>query len=148
MKGLNGTAAKAFSDYWFNQGPKNTRNWWFQLDLHGGSNSAVTNGDHSMSSYAHRDKLYLIQFYDRSFFGAYPSNGFSFLDNWVSNTTASMARSDWGMYINYADSRLDRTFAQDAYWGQNVPRLQAIKAAVDPNELFYYPQSIKPAGSK
>ncbi|GAB1731966.1 hypothetical protein NU195Hw_g4501t1 [Hortaea werneckii] len=148
LKGLNGTAAKAFSDYWFNQGPKNTRNWWFQLDLHGGSNSAVTNGDHSMSSYAHRDKLYLIQFYDRSFFGAYPSNGFSFLDNWVSNTTASMARSDWGMYINYADSRLDRTFAQDAYWGQNVPRLQAIKAAVDPNELFYYPQSIKPAGSK
>ena len=144
LKGLNGTSAKNFADYWFNEAPSNSRAWWFQLDLHGGKHSAVTNGDHSMSSYAHRDKLYLIQFYDQSFFGDYPSDGFSFLDDWVSQTTAPLVRAEWSMYINYADSRLNRTFAQDVYWGQHVPRLQSVKADVDPDEVFYFPQSIKP----
>ncbi|KAK3116436.1 hypothetical protein LTR53_003229 [Teratosphaeriaceae sp. CCFEE 6253] len=145
LKGLNGTAAVNFAHYWFNETSTNDRAWWFQLDLHGGKHSAVTNGDHSMSSYAHRDKLYLIQFYDQSFFGGDPDDGHSFLDDWVSKTTAPLARSDWGMYINYADSRLNKTFAQDAYWVENVPRLQSIKAVVDPEEVFYSPQSIKPA---
>jgi hypothetical protein len=144
LKSLNGTSLRNFVDYWFTNGPKNTRSWWFQLDLHGGANSAVTNGDFSLSSYAHRDKLYLIQFYDLSFFGAYPSNGFSFLDNWVSNVTAPLAKEDWGMYINYADSRLDQATAGQAYYGKSLARLQKLKAAFDPNSLFYYPQSVQP----
>ncbi|KAK5703579.1 hypothetical protein LTR17_021993 [Elasticomyces elasticus] len=144
LKSLNGTSAENFADYWYKEAPSNDRAWWFQLDLHGGKYSAVTNGNHSTSSYAHRDKLYLIQFYDQSFFGDYPSDGFDFLDDWVSQTTASLPKSDWGMYINYADSRLNQTYAQDAYWGENVPRLQSIKAAVDPEEVFFFPQSIKP----
>ena len=56
-----------------------------------------------------------------------------------------MAKSDWGMYINYADSSLSRATAQDVYYGASLPRLQRIKAAVDPKELFYYPQSIQPS---
>ncbi|KAK3625869.1 hypothetical protein LTR56_020182 [Elasticomyces elasticus] len=144
LKSLNGTSAEKFADYWYKEAPSNDRAWWFQLDLHGGKYSAVTNGNHSTSSYAHRDKLYLIQFYDQSFFGDYPSDGFDFFDDWVSQTTAPLSKSDWGMYINYADSRLNQTYAQDAYWGENVPRLQSIKAAVDPEEVFYFPQSIKP----
>jgi len=35
LKGLNGTSARNFVDYWYNTAPKNTRSWWFQLDLHG-----------------------------------------------------------------------------------------------------------------
>lgn len=139
-----------------------SRSWYFQLDMHGGKHSAVTNSNTGTSggsgdqanvvakpvspptSYAHRDKLYLIQFYDRQYSGAYPSSGFSFLDGWVANTTTALARPDWGMYINYADSSLSRDAAEQAYYGASLPRLQRIKAAVDPNELFYYPQSIKP----
>lgn len=121
-----------------------TRIWWFQIDIHGGKNSAVSKADPGLTSYAHRDKLFLIQLYDRSF-GTYPELGFEFLDGWVSNTTADMAPSDWGMYINYADARMDRTTAQNAYWGVSLPRLQEIKAQVDPTELFYYPISIEPA---
>jgi hypothetical protein len=148
LKGLNGTSAQNFVNYWFKTGPTNTRSWWFQLDLHGGAHSAVTNGNFSLSSYAHRDKLFLIQFYDQTFFGNYPSNGFPFLDNWVANTTQPLTSSDWGMYINYADSNLNRTEAQQAYWGSSLPRLQSIKAAVDPSELFYYPQSVNPVTAK
>jgi hypothetical protein len=100
-----------------------------------------------MSSYAHRDKLYLIQFYDLSFFGAYPSNGFSFLDNWVSNVTAPLAKDDWGMYINYADSRLDQATAGQSYYGKSLTKLQRLKAAFDPENLFYYPQAIRPVAA-
>lgn len=147
LKGLNGTSAKSFVDYWYNVGPTNRRNWWFQLDLHGGAYSGVTNGDFSASSYAHRDKLYLIQFYDSIFGGSFPSNGFSFLDNFVSNVTASLPSSDWGMYINYADSRLDQTTAGQVYYGKNLERLQRLKAAYDPDELFSSPQSIRPVAT-
>lgn len=89
--------------------------------------------------------MYILQLYDRVFFGNYPSNGFDFLDNWVKNTTSSLAAGDWGMYINYADARLDRETAQKVYWGKNLPELQRIKKLYDPDELFYYPISIKPA---
>jgi hypothetical protein len=147
LKGLNGTSAKNFVNYWYNVGPTNGRGWWFQLDLHGGANSAVTTGDFSMSSYAHRDKLYLLQFYDEVYSGAYPSNGFPFLDNFVSNVTAPLPASEWGMYINYADSRLNRTFAQQAYYGSSLPRLQSLKSVYDPTQLFYNPQSVQPLGS-
>lgn len=148
LTGLNGTSAQNFVNYWFDVAKNmQTRSWYFQLDMHGGKNSAITNGNHASSSYAHRDKLYLIQFYDRQYSGAYPSNGFSFLDGWVANTTAPLSKSDWGMYINYADSSLTRATAQDVYYGTNLPRLQRIKSAVDPKELFYYPQSIQPVAA-
>lgn len=136
---------KNFTNYWFGQTSKNQRSWWFQLDIHGGKNSAVTNGEHGLSSYAHRDKLFLIQLYDRTYFGAYPKDGFPFLDKWVEATTAPLAKEDWGMYINYADSNLDRATAQRVYYGANLPRLRSLKAAYDPKEVFYYPSSIAPA---
>jgi hypothetical protein len=147
LKGLNGTSAQNFVNYFFGPGKTNTRGWWLQLDLHGGANSAVTNGDHSLSSYAHRDKLYLIQFYDQVYSGSYPSNGFPFLDGFVGNVTAPLPASDWGMYINYADSRLTKAQAQQYYYGASLPRLQTVKKSYDPNELFYSPESISPATS-
>lgn len=147
LKGLNGTSAKNFVDYWYNIGPTNKRGWWFQLDLHGGAYSGATNGDFSASSYAHRDKLYLIQFYDQVFFGNYPLDGYSFLDNFVSNVTAPLSSSDYGMYINYADSRLNQTTAGQMYYGQNLAGLQRVKAAYDPAELFSTPQSVRPVAA-
>ena len=48
------------------------------------------------------------------------------------------------MYINYADSRLDQATAGQAYYGKSLARLQKLKAAFDPNSLFYYPQSVQP----
>jgi hypothetical protein len=56
-----------------------------------------------------------------------------------------MDATQWGMYINYADTQLDRNAAQDLYWRGSVTRLQRIKRAVDPGDVFYYPQSIQPS---
>ena len=45
-------------------------------------------------------------------------------------------------YLNYADR--DLTDYANAYWGQNLERLQRIKAEYDPLNLFRGPQSIPP----
>ncbi|RYP47169.1 hypothetical protein DL768_006719 [Monosporascus sp. mg162] len=144
LTGLNGTAAQNFVDYWFDVARGVDRIWYFQLDMHGGQHSGVSHLSTETTSYAHRDKLFLMQLYDREVFGPYPDDGFSFLDGWVSKTTAPLAPSDWGMYINYADTSLNRTTAQHVYWGKNLARLQTLKAKFDPEELFYYPLSINP----
>lgn len=121
-----------------------TRVWWIQIDMHGGSNSAIWKADPELTSYAHRDKLFLVQFYDRTLWGDYPADGFKFLDGWVATTTSPLAESDWGMYINYADARMSRETAQKVYYRNNLPRLQKLKAQIDPDELFYNPISIEP----
>jgi len=147
LKGLNGTSAKNFVNYWFDSATKIVdRNWWFQLDMHGGKNSAVAKVANNATAYAHRDKLYIIQFYDRiaETGRAYPADGFSFLDGWVNTTTAPLIDSDHGAYINYADPRLDRATAQKLYYGDNLRQLQKLKAKFDPTELFYSPLSIQP----
>ncbi len=69
----------------------------------------------------------------------------SFLNNWVKSFTDNLKDDQWGMYINYADPTLSKSDAQKWYYRSSLPRLQQVKAAVDPTELFYYPQSITPA---
>lgn len=146
LKGLNGTAAQAFVDYYFDVANKVVdRFWFFQIDAHGGKNSQVSKVSNDATSYAHRDKLYIIQFYDRYENNqTYPASSFGFLDGWVDAVTDATPRSDWGAYINYADARLPRAEAEKQYYGVNLPRLQSIKAKYDPKELFYYPQSVEP----
>ncbi|KAI1377165.1 putative glucooligosaccharide oxidase [Hypoxylon crocopeplum] len=143
LKGLNGTAAKKFSDYWFDVAKNETAHWYIQMDLHGGKNSAVWKADPELTSYAHRDKLYILQFYITT--SATPEDGMKFVNDWASATTSSLTASDWGMYFNYPDTQLNRTKAQEMYWGNNLARLQKLKAELDPNELFYYPVSLSPA---
>ncbi|KAI5865287.1 putative glucooligosaccharide oxidase [Durotheca rogersii] len=143
LKGLGGTAAKNFVDYWFDVAKNETTRWYIQLDLHGGKNSAVWKADPTLSSYAHRDKLYILQFYITT--GTEPQAAFEFADKWAATTTAPLARDDWGMYFNYPDTNLNRTTAQHMYWGKNLARLQRLKAKLDPKELFYYPVSISPS---
>lgn len=43
-------------------------------------------------------------------------------------------------YAPYADPELSRADAQTRYWGAGVPRLKAIKQAVDPKGTLYNPQ--------
>jgi FAD/FMN-containing dehydrogenase len=47
-------------------------------------------------------------------------------------------------YVNYCD--LDLQNWADAYWGANLSRLSAVKAAYDSNNLFHHQQSV-PVGS-
>ncbi|KAK4243724.1 FAD linked oxidase [Corynascus novoguineensis] len=138
---------KSVAEYWIKTAKKVTRSWYIIIDLYGGPNSAITRVAPEATSYAFRDPkkhLFLYQLYDRSF-GAYPDDGFEFLDGWVDAFTGGLDAEQWGMYINYADPRLDRAEAQDVYYRQNLARLRQIKKQVDPAEVFYYPQAVEPA---
>lgn len=146
LKGLNGTSAQNFVDYYFDTANNVTdRFWFFQLDAHGGKNSQVTKVAPDATAYAHRDKLYLLQLYDRYDNNqTYPSTSFGFLDGWVEAITEPLPKSDWGAYANYADARLSRADAEEQYYGLHLQKLQQLKAKYDPKQLFYYPQSLEP----
>lgn len=136
------------ANYWVNKTKSISRNWYIMVDMFGGPNSAVTSVPVGATSFAYREPsrhLFLYQFYDSIFFGSYPSNGFEFLDGWVKTFTDGLNVTDWGMYINYADPRMNRTEAQNAYYRQSLPRLKQLKRQLDPAELFYYPQAVEPA---
>jgi FAD/FMN-containing dehydrogenase len=46
-----------------------------------------------------------------------------------------------GAYVNYCDLDLGDGYAR-AYWGDNLPRLMKVKAAVDPKNIFRHAQSV------
>lgn len=61
---------------------------------------------------------------------------------WVDGSRDTLARHASGaVYQGYADRRLD-DWAQ-AYYGDTYPRLQAVKARYDPEDLFRHAQSIR-----
>lgn len=142
---LSDTQLDSLVAYWFDHAKLNKRDWYLQIDLHGGNTSAVTTPTDKSTAYAHRDYLFMYSFYDRVDRGSYPEDGFSCMQNFVTNITKGMTK--WGQYINYPDSKMSQDLAQTRYWGDNLPRLQAIKADVDPDDLFHYPQGIMPAVS-
>ena len=142
---LSDDAIKSLVSYWFDTAKKNRRSWYLQMDIHGGNSSAVTAPPINSTAYAHRDYLFMYSFYDRVDRGDFPTDGFGYMQNFVSNITSGMGH--WGQYINYPDSRMNQDVAQNRYWGDHLPKLQAIKAQVDPHDLFYYPQGVSPATS-
>jgi hypothetical protein len=44
-------------------------------------------------------------------------------------------------YVNYCDLDLGDQ-ASRAYWGQNLDRLEQIKASWDPDDVFHHSQSV------
>jgi len=141
---LNDTAMTSVVNYWLNTAKTINRDWYIIVDMHGGKNSYISSIPQNATSYFHRESLFLYALYDRVNFGTYPSNGFSFLNGWVDAFTTKLDTNQWGMYINYADPTMTRTVAQQNYWRGALPRLQRIKAAVDPNDVFYFPQGVEP----
>ncbi|TLD09953.1 hypothetical protein PgNI_06467 [Pyricularia grisea] len=145
---LDPTQIQAFVDYWFNKGKSARRDWYVQVDLHGGKNSAVSKPGVDSAAYAHRNHLLLFLFYDRvDARGVYPSDGFAFIDEFVGGLTKTLGVDDgetWGRYPNYPDSRLSPDSAQRGYWGGHLQRLREIKSAVDPDDIFHYPQGVRP----
>jgi Berberine and berberine like len=131
-----------FNDYWYDVANYNTRDWYCIIDLHGGPTSAITQVDHSSTSYAHRNALWKFELYDRVPVNAtYPAGGESFLNGWV-ETVKDTYPGTLGMYINCADPGLSKNEAHTEYWLDNYDRLSAIKTKYDPNEVFMNPQSV------
>lgn len=145
---LTADARTAFMSYLATVGFSSNLNWFMEVELYGGSNSAVNAVPSDATAFVHRDSIFTWQLYASSptMSPPFPDSGFDFLDDLVGNFTSAMP-SDWkyGAYLNYVDNRLQNW--QELYYAQSYSRLQSIKSAVDPNNVFKFPLSVQAAAA-
>lgn len=92
------------------------------------------------TAFVHRDALFSLQ-YTASWKPTDSASLVATNRSWLSNTWQAMRPYVNGQaYQNYIDP--DLTDWQRAYYGLNLPRLQQVKSAYDPANLFQFAQSI------
>ncbi|KAJ7270858.1 glucooligosaccharide oxidase [Mycena rebaudengoi] len=117
--------------------------WFFQVELYGGGNSKINSVAANATAFAHRSSTFTIQFYASSFNNAppYPDAGFTYLNDLVDGITSNSPKNwDYGAYPNYIEDRL--VDFKKRYYGDNYPRLLALKKAVDPHGVFDFPVGV------
>ncbi|KAF2018637.1 Glucooligosaccharide oxidase [Aaosphaeria arxii CBS 175.79] len=122
---------------------KGTPLWFVIWDLEGG---AINDVAPDATAYGHRDALFYHQAYAVNLVGKVNSKIRNFLTGFNKVITDALPGHDLGAYAGYVDPALGDKGAE-AYWRGNLPRLQKIKAAVDPKDIFHNPQSVRPAKS-
>ncbi|KAJ6581029.1 glucooligosaccharide oxidase [Mycena capillaripes] len=137
---MSAAAIEAFVTYMAVQGFTSDTAWFVEVELYGGSNSAINAVPLDSTAFAKRDTLFTIQLYASSSNSAppYPADGFSFMDGMAASIVSnSPANWSYGAYLNYADDRLVN--ASILYYGSHYPRLKALKAKLDPLDTFRFP---------
>ncbi|KAG9241095.1 hypothetical protein BJ878DRAFT_545593 [Calycina marina] len=120
---------------------KGTPIWFIIFDLEGG---AINDVPAAATAYAHRDALFYMQSYAVGI-PKLRARTRGFLRGFHDVLLKSVPGGDtFGAYAGYVDPEL--TDGQRQYWRGNLSRLEEIKAEVDPGEVFWNPQSVRPAG--
>jgi FAD/FMN-containing dehydrogenase len=123
-------------------GPTSPTPFYILIDLWGGADSQINTKDTGFASFPYRDTLWVAQHYayvDET--EVFPAEGITFLDGL--NDAMTQALPSWHMYQNYIDPTLSREEAQARYYTPEVlARLQQIKTAYDPDNVFANPQSV------
>ncbi|KAF2821993.1 FAD-binding domain-containing protein [Ophiobolus disseminans] len=103
------------------------------LDLWAGTSLRTADSDTSL----HQGKnLWLIRV-DGVGNGSWPTDGVSYMQNLMRPFTDSLrVTGPLRSFVNYADSDLDLDEWSAMLYGSNFARLQEIKAAMDPSEMF------------
>ncbi|MEO6533742.1 MAG: FAD-binding protein [Pseudolysinimonas sp.] len=115
------------------QSVEGIREGGISMDALGG---AVANLAPDATAFPHRAALYTVQYTGTFDDGRDPAP----IDAYVRGFRAAMT-PHWGdhAYVNYADGSLSDP--ETAYYGDNLPRLRAIKKKYDPTGFFTQPQS-------
>lgn len=120
---------------------KGTALWFAIFDLEGG---AINDVPMDATAYAHRDALFYLQTYAVDI-GRVSTTTRNFVNGINQVIANALPNVQFGAYAGYVDPELPN--GQQAYWGSNLPRLEQIKRAIDPNDVFHNPQSVQPAAS-
>jgi hypothetical protein len=110
-----------------------------ELDALGGAINRVAP---QATAFVHRDALFLAQ-YSTSWTSRGARAGVDNQHAWLRACHRSLRRhASRQAYQNYVDP--DLRDWQRAYYGANYPWLRLVKTALDPGNLFQFPQSIEP----
>ncbi|HEX3463002.1 MAG TPA: FAD-binding oxidoreductase [Candidatus Elarobacter sp.] len=111
---------------------------YVQFDTFGGKINDVAA---DATAFPHRDMTYTVQYQS---YWTNPSDADP-AERWLRETFEAVDAHIGAnaSYRNYCDLNLSDW--EDRYYKANYARLQRIKAQLDPNNTFYYPQSIVPA---
>ncbi|KAJ7580899.1 hypothetical protein C8J56DRAFT_1103208 [Mycena floridula] len=137
-------AMSTFITYLGNEGFKFNGSWFVEVELYGGSNSAINSVPLDATAFAHRNKRFNMQLYASAPNSAppFPDYGFTFVEGMVSSIVSNMP-ADWpyGAYVNYLDDRLPNW--KELYYGSHYERLHVLKHSLDPQNVYHFPHSIK-----
>ncbi|KAG6917469.1 hypothetical protein DXG01_002446 [Tephrocybe rancida] len=136
-------AIGAFVEYLATEGFVSKTEWFVQVELYGGANSAINDVPVDATAFAHRGSTFTIQFYASApgKVPPFPEYGFAFMDKMVETLTLN-SPSDWdyGAYPNYIDDHLPDW--RERYYGTHYARLRALKEKYDPDNVFWFPTVI------
>lgn len=90
--------------------------------------------------------MFYVESFGINLLGPVSQTTVDFLDGINNLVTKTVPGSDRSVYPGFVDPLLPN--AQEAYWGPNLPKLQEIKDAIDPKDVFHNPQSVRPASKK
>ncbi|TRM58218.1 hypothetical protein BD626DRAFT_512592 [Schizophyllum amplum] len=142
-EGMSAEAIDAFIEYLTTDGFESDLSWFVEVELYGGSNSAINAVPADKTAFAHRDKLFNLQLYaSAASLPSFPDAGFSFVDG-MANSIIQNEPVDWpyGAYVNYPDDRLQDW--QRLFYGGHYERLTELKSVYDPMDIFQFPHSIE-----
>ncbi|PPQ74929.1 hypothetical protein CVT26_011340 [Gymnopilus dilepis] len=141
---MSNKSITAFMEYLANQGFGTNTNWFVEVELYGGTNSAINKVPVSATAFGRRSSMFTIQFYTSAPSGKppFPNAGFSLLDGMVNSIVSNNPPGwDYGAYANYIDDRLANW--QTLYYSTNYPRLRSLKERFDPHDILSFPHSIE-----
>jgi FAD/FMN-containing dehydrogenase len=152
---VTGPSSNASISSWINylaeKGSVSDTAWFAQVDrksmtcsnLHTISNGVdkvyggvISSVPANATAFAQRDAFLVYQLYASSSNHAppYPADGISFVDGML----AALEPNPQGAYSNYIDPTLTTDEWHRLYFGDHVQRLMAIKAALDPKDVFKF----------
>jgi hypothetical protein len=117
--------------------------WNTIIDLYGGIGSQI-NTPSSSSAFSHRDSLWNIQNNANTADHNLPFDDASkdFIEG-LTDSLVDMGKDDFGIYLNCADPELSAELvARKGYGVETYNTLLVIKRILDPDNVFWNPQSI------
>lgn len=115
--------------------------WFVIFNSEGG---AMGDTPANATAYPHRDKAIMYQSYVVGL-ASLSAKSRAWADG-VHERVVRGAPNAATTYAGYVDAALSRAAAQKRYWGGQLPRLQSVKKAWDPADVFRNPQSVEPEG--
>jgi len=120
---------------------KGTLVWFLNFEMQAGATNDIPA---EATAYAHRDVLLYMESFGIDI-GRVTHTTRSFITGINDTITTGMPQTTFGSYPGYVDPELRN--GQQAYWGTNLLKLERIKRAIDPKDIFHNPQSVRPASS-